>query len=482
MRSLLTLSLLALLAASACARTSDDTLLNPQEARADLERLYTGLQSANADLFALTPRDVFEARFAELHASYDEPVTRAQFHRDAQRFAALARQAHTRIEGLNPDWPALVAAGGPVFPLRFGVHAGEVIVTAAPQDSGVVAGDRLLSLDGEPNPVWLARLVRNIAAETPAFAYGQLSLGEPYYIWLEYGAPESFDVEIGRDGERLSLTLNAISLQALSALEPAQAAFSLAGREARMLTPQIAYLRPGDFYNIEAETSADQYDPQALAVYRGFIDGAFEGFIASGATDLVLDLRDNGGGDASFSDPVVAWFADRPFRFASDFRVRVSPETIAANQAQLEAMEDATGSMRERYAEIFARHEAGEMVSIDLPYTQPREGQRFEGRVHVLVNRNSYSNAVTVAALIQDYGFGTVYGETTLDMATTYGAMEHFTLPHSGFLVAYPKALIVRPGGVEHPHPLQPDVTLPAPAVRGEADLMLDALLDRLAD
>lgn len=87
---------------------------------------------------------------------------------------------------------------------------------------------------------------------------------------------------------------------------------------------------------------------------------------------------------------------------------------------------------------------------------------------------------MTTAAIIQDYGFGTVYGEPTRDMATTYGAMEHFTLPHSGFLVGYPKAHIIRPNGNEDANPVVPDVSLPAPAIRGLQDLRLEALVDMI--
>ena len=95
--------------------------------------------------------------------------------------------------------------------------------------------------------------------------------------------------------------------------------------------------------------------------------------------------------------------------------------------------------------------------------------------------RLSFSNAVSTAALIKDYGFGTIYGEPTRDMATTYGAMEHFTLPNSGFRVGYPKAHIIRPNGEERSHPVTPNVLLPVPATRGAEDTVLDALMARLS-
>ena len=60
------------------------------------------------------------------------------------------------------------------------------------------------------------------------------------------------------------------------------------------------------------------------------------GFEAEGVDGVVIDLRQNPGGDNSFSDPMVAWFATEPFRFASSFHVRSSVEAHASNQARID--------------------------------------------------------------------------------------------------------------------------------------------------
>lgn len=93
------------------------------------------------------------------------------------------------------------------------------------------------------------------------------------------------------------------------------------------------------------------------------------------------------------------------------------------------------------------------------------------------MNRRSFSNAVSVGAIIQDYGFGAVIGEATTDMTTTLGAMEPFTLPRTGLVAGYPKALIIRPNGDTHTHPLEPDVRLPGPRLGNQGDVMLDAAI-----
>ena len=454
--------------------------LTREQAIADLDRLYRGLVAAEADLFAETPESVFEARHRELTERLKTPISKAELHTELQRFAALARHSHTRIDQLNPGWSDFIEAGGEVFPLSLQVAHGEVIVAAAPGDSGIKAGDRILAIEGEPNPIWLARFKRNISAETPALAYAMMDGGEPYFAWLEYGGRDGFDIKIERGGEPVDVRLDALPLEALYDLAPEASGFEISGRDARMLEGNIAYLRPGAFYDLDAETPEDAYAPEGLATFKAFIDDAFEMFIENDAEHMVLDLRDNGGGDVSFSDPVVAWFADQPFRFTSDFRIRVSEETTASSQKRLETSPVDPESISAKLANLYARAEPGQVISYEMPFVSPRDGARFAGQIHVLVNRYTYSNAVTTAALIQDYDFGTIYGEPTRDMATTYGAMEHFSLPYSGFVVGYPKAHIIRPNGDSHSHPVTPDISINVPSVRGSEDVMLEALIQRL--
>jgi len=51
----------------------------------------------------------------------------------------------------------------------------------------------------------------------------------------------------------------------------------------------------------------------------------------------------------------------------------------------------------------------------------------------------------------QDFGFGTVLAEETADLASTYRALEKFTLPGTGIEVGFPKARILRPSGDPSP-------------------------------
>jgi hypothetical protein len=408
--------------AAAQETATDDELpvFTPEQIRADFEFMYEGLQSANFDLYAFKERSEFESRYQEFREGFDQPMTRFDAEMAFQQFVALAHQSHTRVESDYSGFFAHLAEVGTVFPLDVAVEEGQLLVTG--NASGVikiVPGERITAIGGEQVADLLPRLTARISAESPEFAYVLLESYMPLVIWLELGPSDVSSVTI----EHANGTKGVYDLSA--AAEEKQRSgdtdepFSLEGRDARMLTETVAYLRPGPFSNTDPEASSLD-----TTKYLDFIDTAFQGFIENQAEHLILDLRDNPGGDNSFSDPVIAWFANRPFRFSSEFMVRVSAQTTAANQARMDSHPDASGSVSRLYAELFASAEDGQTVVFPIPEVEPRSAPQFDGEVYVLVNRYSFSNAVSAAALIQDHGFGAVMGEQTVDMATTYGAME----------------------------------------------------------
>lgn len=450
-------------------------------ARADLGALYTGLASAHYDLYANRSREDYDARFKETMAALQAPLTRYELFLALQKFTAYGNVAHARIDFPAPVYGSFRENGGKAFPIYLRIIDGRAYVGENYSGSDEVAlGDEILSIDGVPMARWLDRTARYISADTPYIAHSQLEATFPMYLWVEVGERQHFTLTIrkedGRTRETRIAALNHDELIAALERSPKVFALDYNARDARMLTDGVGYLRPGPFYNVE--------DPEHVwdsTSFVAFIDDAFRTFLENGARALVIDLRNNPGGDNSFSDPMISWIADKPFRFASKFLVRSSDEAAASNQARLDASPDAVEGVSGLYAKAFATTPRGQTFEFDIPLAKPRQGARFKGKVYVLVNRNSYSNAVSAAAIFQDYGWGEIAGELTADFATTLGAMETFSLPNTGFKVGFPKAYIVRPSGNKRPGGVQPDIDIKTPVVPSEQDVVLAQLLETIA-
>jgi C-terminal processing protease CtpA/Prc len=457
-----------------------DEQLTPVQLQEDFRALYEGLQRAHINLFANRTKAEFDQAFAETLTKLDRPLTKAEAQIRFQIFVAQGRVAHARIDAPMDAFSAFREGGGKNFP--FGVRlAGDRVFVAENLSglSAVASGDEILAINGERAARWVERLRRHISADNDYLADAILEPQFTLALWLELGEVETFSVRFRTHaGRRLDLTIPArtrAQMRATRLAAPAGLEVESAARETRMLPNGVAYLRPGVFMNV-----AEGGDPYDAAAFHHFIDDAFTRFIAEGATTLLIDVRDNPGGDNSFSDHMIAWFADRPFRFSSDFRVRVSPEAIAANAARLKQV--SPDGISRQYAAAYAGASSGDIIRFPIPMTEPRATERFTGRVFVLINRRSFSNAASVAAIVQDYRFGQVLGEPTADLATTYGAMETFSLPNSGIVVGFPKAHIIRPSGDERGQGVTPDFVITTPIVEPTDDPVLEEALRRVED
>jgi Peptidase family S41 len=467
-------------AAGAASAPAGEVRFAPEELRADFAQMYAGLQAAHFDLYAFTPKSELDRRYAQLSATIDRPLTRLEAKVLFELFAAEVHMGHTRIESPTAEWNAYRKGGGKGFPLQIRIVADRVYVSA--NSSGLDAikpGDEIIRLNGRPMAYRLKQAERHVSAETSYMAHSLMEYDFAIYLWVELGAADSFDIVTRREGSPAQRThlpaRTAPEMDAARGQQPAALDLENPLREAKLLDGGVAYLRPGPFYNAEAKTGAEEWD---VSGFREFIDHALGQFLQAGASRLIVDLRGNPGGDNLFSDVLVSWFADKPFRFASQFKIKVSAESIAANAARIAQDAEAAGPISRQFADLYARSRIGEVVDFAIPQASPRAGRRFAGKVFVLIDRQSYSNAVAVAALVQDYRFGVIVGEATSDMATTYGAMEQFALDHTGLMVGYPKARIVRPNGDLRSRGVMPDIAIRVPIVQSPRDEVLQRAAD----
>ena len=138
---------------------------------------------------------------------------------------------------------------------------------------------------------------------------------------------------------------------------------------------------------------------------------------------------------------MIAYFADKPFRIASKFSVRTSQVTKSF-WTDVDIPELA--EMKQKIMTL----EDGTRFDIELNTTQPRNDDlAFRGEVIALIDRFSFSNTASVAAIVQDYEFGVLVGEETSDTPSSCGAIHTFKLPNTKMVVVFPKGCMIRPNG-----------------------------------
>ena len=449
-----------------------------EEARADLQHLHATLQGEAIGLYARRDKAGFDAKYEAMLAGIDGPVRRAQFHKQLQELLAFASIGHLKTEAPIGDVIARVQAGGAIIPLSVTYRDGAMVTDQwASKGEEMPPGSRITALGGLSTKDFEAAARALVSADTERLLRAQLEMALPVYLAMLFGEVDTLDVAFVRpDGTAGEERIPAVGFDAMYALQDARPVpappAAPSPRFAEDLGGGVFYLQPGLFFALESEKQEGD-GTYAIAAYEEFLSGAFTALEASGASDLLIDLRGNAGGDASFSDLIMARVTDEPYRLWSRYEVRAGRNT----KASWSDYEIDGNDLGDRIATALASAADGETVAIDVPQVAPMTQERFDGRVWVLIDRHSYSNAAVVAAAMQDTGMATLLGEETADLATTYGAVERFSLPHSGASIVYPKSYMVRPSGDETVRGVRPDIILEPRAVGESEDAMLNRAL-----
>ncbi|TBW30015.1 S41 family peptidase [Gramella sp. KN1008] len=432
-----------------------------EEVLADLESLREALETAHYDLYAYTSREEFELAYEAARSSVDQDsLSLLEATSLYQRLAAAVDNGHTSVDFPVQSYIAYAQAGGTLFPLEVALEDDKALVRKNwSANDNIKAGSEILSINGRSIKEILSEIYPQISAERPYFKKAKLELFSfPRYYWQVFGKQDNFQVEILSNG-----TAGKYSLDAIDVIEDYET------KRTEIISPEmklefmgaVAYLNPGGFGGDENR-------------YKKFIDSAFTQINAGNSRDLIIDLRNNPGGDDAFSDYMVSYIADKDFKWNSRFTLKTSE--ILKEHGRKKS--DTTTA----YWQSILTHKNGEIYDYVFDAYEPQVPEkRFKGNVYVLVNRQSHSQSAVTAAQIQDYGFGTIVGEETGDYPSLYASIFQYELPETGIPVHISKGYIVRVNGSEKQEGVIPDIHI-RDHLLDENDEILNGLLRRLEE
>ena len=452
---------LALVLSSLLCQGQASPKFSSKEVAEDLRYLHASLKEAHYDAFAYTTEEEYELAYRRAKSSIPrDSLTLLETINLFQQLVAVLNNGHTSIDFPIQPYIEYASSGGTIFPLELAFEDNRSIIRKNWSTNGDInPGDEILSIDGRSMKEILDRIGRQVSAERLYFKKAKIELYSfPRYYWQVFGEQTSFEVKIRSDG-----MIRTHSLQAVKAIEGYEA------KRTEVIDPRMrleffksaAYLNPGGFGGDEKE-------------YQKFIDSAFAKIKANKCKNLIVDLRNNPGGDDSYSDYLVSYLADRPFRWNSSFTLKTS----ALLKEHVRKERDTTRLFWQEALD----HKDGEIYGFEFEeYSPQKETKRFDGKVFVLINRQSHSQSAVTAAQIQDYGFGTLVGEETGDFPSLYASIFQFSLPNTGIPVSVSKGYMIRVNGSTKKEGVQPDIFI-RDHLLDEEDEILNGLLSRLEE
>ncbi|WOE74273.1 S41 family peptidase [Alterisphingorhabdus coralli] len=380
--------------------------------------------------------DATETAFQAVAASITEPLSRQDAFRAFGKMNPYFRDAHTLL------MPSLTG-GGPYddidkqFPFGVDVKAnGSFSLRSSwTHEDGeyppLKSGTEILAINGVDASQILERIKPYSHGETEILRGYILSLLLPQWLDCVLGWRDRFSIVL-REGN----TTRQIKWKSGEHWEADDAKTRYA--------PTISWPVAGTAL-LRVPTFDVDDDP---TLFEKQIADCFAELNKRGADKLVIDIRNNTGGQSDAGAYIIRHLIDKPVTQVSRAREKLN--------------EDNNG--------IFGWYgEPGTLREFDMDEEQIEpvsSDQRFNGQSYVWIDELSYSASILFATAMQDHGIAKLIGTPTGGFANQTGNMMPTRLPTTGFNAYIATREFLRPNGDTHVGPVVPDIL----QAKGESD------------
>jgi hypothetical protein len=203
---------------------------------------------------------------------------------------------------------------------------------------------------------------------------------------------------------------------------------------------------------------------QGYKAFNAFLKKTFKEINDKGIDKLIVDIRENGGGDSGLNDLLLAYITKSAYQQSSERFWKVSAEAKRAYSSN-KVYERGFGK---EFMTKYMNTPNGEIIE-DKGYelTQPVAPKNyFEGKTCFLIGPSTFSSANFLADAVKTYKLSTLIGEPTGEYTNDFGEQLNFTLPNSSCIVFISSTYDIGANGNKSVlEPVKPDISVEGDAL-----------------
>jgi len=240
-----------------------------------------------------------------------------------------------------------------------------------------------------------------------------------------------------------------------------------------ILDKNIGFIDAKSFYFVQNRNITKAFDKE-LESYFAQLNG-------KGVSNLIIDLRENGGGSGYPAEAILQKIAHKPYQQEGGSTMRVSAQfrEFIDNLPRPIRLIAKKGQMKNFYL-----HPIGTNVKEENKPSLPKKVKNsFNGQVYVLIGPNTHSAAMMMANAVEDFDLGILVGEPTKSIPRELSNALPLKTPNTKIAFVVPATLFTRASGdANNYEPVNPDVIIETTPedVQVKRDPVILYVLDRI--
>ena len=399
---------------------SDETLmteyLSVEQMHQDIDALLQGALERHPNLDKYTQVSELKSYTETLKSQVTQPLIRTEFYKIVGQLSHKFNDGHAFLIWPYQEYNRLKEQGAKPFPFEVFINTQQELYIQNDYQSGserIVGESKILSINGISTKDLVLDMQKYTGGESQFLREKVVAARFPVNLWAVYGFINEFKLEIEVEGK--VKTLQVSQAQDWQQTESVISEKTKKEHYFKVIKDGVALLY------------LDHFDIKP-SEFEGFVDESFEQIRALNIHSLIIDIRNNPGGNTDTVAYLSRYLANKPFRLVSALQEKLN---------------------KENRGWFNYKGEEGEIVDTkwDEWETPMSDDVRFTGNVYLLTGSISYSAAIVFATTLKDNGFATLVGQPTQGFANQSGQGNLFNLPHSELRAYITTRLLVRPSG-----------------------------------
>lgn len=356
-----------------------------------------------ANLYLYTQKPEMDRLFDSLYRQIS-PMTEMEFYKMITSVSSVIKDGHSNIY-LSDATMDMQNKKGLFFPLKIVFKEERMfVVQDLSKENRIKKGSEILFINDSPVRTIYSELMKRQVRDGNNEAYANWILNNYFrhYYSLIYGCPNQYKVTIKTgEGQQENVIVESLSY--------AQIQSNRVEREKPVKNKFIDSEYP--FYFVDPINKLVNYkistwDEKGI---KGQIEQVFDTIEKGGYKTLIIDVRDNQGGNIDGAIQILKKLLDKPFNY---FNGIYAVESVDAKGHKLKLKS------------------GGDFVKLQEP-----DKKQFDGKVYVLINGGSFSNTASFCSQLQFHNratfIGTETGGNKVVFSGEFGLKNFVTLPNT---------------------------------------------------